>query len=294
MINPLVSIIIPVLNQKDNLQKCLDSIFDQNYPKEKIEVLVIDNGSTDGSWELLDVYNVLKFKLEGDKSPYICRNFGITKSNGQILVFSDSRMIPENNTWLSNGVDCLSKSNKEVVMGKIKVAVEEMNSLSNWCEAIDMLRFNFFAEENKAFLFNNTFILKERFLKIGYFDEKRSGSDSIWVKKAIENDFTIELCKAADSYYITKSFHPLLRKFTRTGFYSLKRQQKNNKYWVTYVFRKIIEARPPNPFILERIWEREELPMKSLTWWIRFVFLLWFFRVIKSLSALGIPITRPD
>lgn len=55
---PKISIVIPTFNRKVFMKPCLDSIFKQDYPKEKIEVLVVDAGSTDGTVELAKKYPV--------------------------------------------------------------------------------------------------------------------------------------------------------------------------------------------------------------------------------------------
>jgi len=45
--SPLVSVIIPTLNEEKNIGRCLESIGKQTYPKERIEVIVVDNNSMD-------------------------------------------------------------------------------------------------------------------------------------------------------------------------------------------------------------------------------------------------------
>ena len=46
---PLVSIVIPTLNEKKNIRRCLKSIVKQNYPKKKFEIIIVDNNSSDGT-----------------------------------------------------------------------------------------------------------------------------------------------------------------------------------------------------------------------------------------------------
>lgn len=50
---PLVSVIIPTLNEEKNIGRCLESIRKQTYPKDKIEIIVVDNDSTDKTREIV-------------------------------------------------------------------------------------------------------------------------------------------------------------------------------------------------------------------------------------------------
>ena len=54
---PLVSVIIPCRNEEKYIVKCLDSIVSQDYPKENLEVLVVDGMSEDGTKEIIQDYS---------------------------------------------------------------------------------------------------------------------------------------------------------------------------------------------------------------------------------------------
>lgn len=95
---PLISVIIPVYNVKDYLRKCLDSICNQTY--RNLEILVIDDGSTDGSGAVCDDYaakdlriNVIHKENGGQSS---ARNRGIAMAKGDYLAFVDS------DDWIEN------------------------------------------------------------------------------------------------------------------------------------------------------------------------------------------------
>ena len=88
------SVIIPVLNSKKYLGPCLDSIF---YAAERcdhqVEIIVIDNGSADGSWEILRAMEAdgkLVAKKLTDVTVSAVRNYGAACSSGDALVFFDS------------------------------------------------------------------------------------------------------------------------------------------------------------------------------------------------------------
>lgn len=90
--NPLISIIIPVYNVKQYLKRCVDSVIAQTY--RNIEIIIVDDGSTDGSDLLCDEIKAVDNRIEvyhkqnGGLSS--ARNFGIDKAKGEYIGFIDS------------------------------------------------------------------------------------------------------------------------------------------------------------------------------------------------------------
>lgn len=97
---PKVSIIIPVFNPGNLLVKCLDSV--KNQSMEEIEIICIDDGSTDNSLEILERYGKLdsRFKIfhQENLGAGLARNKGIDYSNGEFILFVDSDDFIEENT----------------------------------------------------------------------------------------------------------------------------------------------------------------------------------------------------
>ena len=89
---PKVSIIIPVYNVERYLRQCLDSAMNQTL--RDIEIICVDDGSTDGSGRILDEYAsvdsrfVIVHQANGGLSD--ARNSGITRATGDFIVFLDS------------------------------------------------------------------------------------------------------------------------------------------------------------------------------------------------------------
>src|SRR5690606_276329 len=92
---PLVSVVIPTFNRALLLKRCISSVIDQTY--QNWELIVVDDGSTDGTSDLIGMYvsadkRVKYFTRPNDrkKGANSCRNIGIKKSNGQYIAFLDS------------------------------------------------------------------------------------------------------------------------------------------------------------------------------------------------------------
>ena len=54
--SPFLSIVVPMRNESDWIDRCLETIFSQDYPADKFEVLVVDGMSDDGSYEMLESF----------------------------------------------------------------------------------------------------------------------------------------------------------------------------------------------------------------------------------------------
>jgi len=97
-----ISVIVPVYNVEDYLEKCLDSLVNQKY--KDFEVIIVNDGSTDNSQDIIDEYvsKYDNFKSFNKKNGGLAsaRNYGLTKANGEYVLFLDSDDYYE--------LDCLS------------------------------------------------------------------------------------------------------------------------------------------------------------------------------------------
>ncbi len=89
MKDPLVSVIIPTYNRSHIINMAIESVLQQTY--EKIELIVVDDGSTDDTARKLAVYGEKVRVLRQDNAgPSVARNRGVKVSHGEILAFLDS------------------------------------------------------------------------------------------------------------------------------------------------------------------------------------------------------------
>jgi glycosyltransferase involved in cell wall biosynthesis len=87
---PFVSIIVPTLNRKVYLRNCLDSLLKLDYPKTKLEIVVVDNGSTDGTTEMVHKeFPQVVVVLEKRRNSCFARNAGWKNAKGQIIAYTD-------------------------------------------------------------------------------------------------------------------------------------------------------------------------------------------------------------
>ena len=82
---PKISLIVPVYNSNKYLKRCLESIEKQSY--NDIEVIIVDDGSTDDSFEIMSSFskNDVRFKSYKKKNGGVssARNFGLSKAKGE-------------------------------------------------------------------------------------------------------------------------------------------------------------------------------------------------------------------
>jgi glycosyltransferase involved in cell wall biosynthesis len=85
---PLVSIVVPVYNSEAFLRETLDSVFALEY--EPFEVIVVDDGSTDGSADIAESYARVHCIRQENRGPSEARNVGVRLARGEFVAFVDS------------------------------------------------------------------------------------------------------------------------------------------------------------------------------------------------------------
>ena len=86
--NPLVSAIMPAYNAEAFLERALESLLAQDY--EPFEVVVCDDGSTDGTRQILDRYPAVKVVSQENQGAAAARNTAVAASTGELIAFFDA------------------------------------------------------------------------------------------------------------------------------------------------------------------------------------------------------------
>ena len=114
MENLKISVVTPTLNAASVLEAELESIRSQNYPQDKIEIIIADGGSTDNTLEIAKKYNavVVPNKL---KTAEAGKAAGLKVATGDLVALIDSDNILPTNEWLNeNRINAIEKALKKV------------------------------------------------------------------------------------------------------------------------------------------------------------------------------------
>ena len=125
---PKISIIIPVWNESAEegrrLRKTLDSILNSNYPKDKLEIIVVNDGSTDNSLQIVKLYQKKGVKVISHKKSHgktYAINQGMKIATGELVagLDADSFVMPD---VLEKLVPCFKDKNVMASIPSIKIA----------------------------------------------------------------------------------------------------------------------------------------------------------------------------
>ncbi len=214
---PFLSIIIPVKNAQETIQKCIDSVIYQSYPREKYEIIIVDNGSTDQTTDIVQNYNVKLLINDLTASPYVARNTGLRIAKGKIFCFIDGNCYAHDN-WLSSGVIAMKEGKADLIGGHVEFVFKNRNSGSEWFDALYNIRMEDNIKKRNVAKTANLLVKKKVFDEIGNFPENvRSGGDVIWTGRATLNGFKLIFAKDAIVYKYTRGFRDILKKQYRVA-----------------------------------------------------------------------------
>lgn len=91
-----VSVVIPAHNSQKTVERCLNAVMQAS--PEKKEIIVVDDASTDNTYEIISRFPVRLFRLNKNSGPGAARNYGFKQSTGDVVVFLDSDVIVKEDT----------------------------------------------------------------------------------------------------------------------------------------------------------------------------------------------------
>lgn len=230
---PFVSALLVTRNEKDYIRMSLMSLIDQNYPKDKYEIVIIDGGSRDGTLdiikELQDTYNSDNFSIRVVPNPKKILatgwNIGILSAKGEYVVRLDAHATAEAD-FIQKSIDTMQRVDAVCVGGKL--TSKSLNGEDNVISYVLSSPFgvgnsSFRVSEEEGYADTAVYGLykKEIFKRAGYFDEKMVRNQDIEMHSRIK--------KMGGKFY----FNPAIKStyYTRNTVKKMLKQAYGNGQW---------------------------------------------------------------
>lgn len=235
-----ISIIIPCYNEVKYISQCLDSIIANDFPKENLEILVYDGGSTDRTIEILNEYKkshtFLQVKHNLKKIQSAAMNLGIKEATGDIIIRMDAHTVYDND-YISQVVNLLSTTNA-VNVGGPQIGIGNRyitKSIAITISSPFVAGNAFYRFEKIKERYVDTVYLgawrKKDLLEIGGFDESFAVNEDYELNYRLraKGGKILFSPKIKSEYFVRASFVKLIKQYLRYGFWKVKTLRKHPK-----------------------------------------------------------------
>ncbi len=253
----MISVVIPAFNEEAHIEKCLHALTAQTFPKERFEVIVVDNGSTDSTVATANRFKTsLALRVVSKAGCNISgvRNHGAALATGEVLAFLDADCIPRP-TWLE---DSLALAPVNSIWGAHYLVPVE----ATW---VGKVWFDYQATEQEgpaSFIpGSNLFITQSDFEIMGGFAE------------FVETSEDVEICLRAKERGMQVIAYPALAVFHEGTPRTLRHFYRQNRWHGKHVLRIFMENLPSTRnlplvamsfYILLMFWAAVLVPMVAL------------------------------
>lgn len=141
---PFVSVIVPVYNDERRIGRCIEALLAQRWPKDRLEIIIVDNNSRDKTREIIARYPVTMLVERDRQSSYAARNLGLAQARGEILAFTDSDAYAHPR-WIANAVVRMQRDSIDYLSCRVRLFFENGRKPT----LLDMVDY-LYAFENKA------------------------------------------------------------------------------------------------------------------------------------------------
>ena len=237
---PFVCIIMPIRNEADYIEQAIKSIMNNDYPAEKMEILVVDGMSDDGTREIVKKLSNHDDRINLIDNPHrivpTAMNIGLKASRGDIFIRIDGHVIIHAD-FIKESVKCLQeKKDAWIVGGHIETVAKNyigraIASAMRSPIGVGNARFRLGNYEGwvdtLAFGSHHKWIIE----KIGYFDEELvRNQDDEFNMRVVQGGGKIWMSKSIHSTYFSRSsLSKLWKQYFQYGFWRIRTLQKHKK-----------------------------------------------------------------
>ncbi len=186
-----VTIIIPAYNEEKIIGTCLESVSKLNYPISKYEVLIVNDGSTDKTAKIVEVftnkYQNMKLLTKKNGGKGSAQNLGLEHAKGEYILITDADAVVEKD-WISKMVEELDKF--DMVLGSC-YAKDPASWLEKMQNALYLIKCKYGGLRGIPTTGVNNGFRKNITNQIGNFDEMKTSITGDFIKKAKEKGLNI-------------------------------------------------------------------------------------------------------
>ena len=225
----IASIVIAVFNDERHIGQCLQSVLNQSLPRAQYEVIVVDDGSTDRSGEIVRQFPGVTYVRQDNAGPSTARNTGIILAKGVFIAFADSDCICPP-AWLETFIRYLRQHPEAGGIGSGQVSPPDDSAfgraLQGFLETAGLLggyvKIEIVATETDHNASCNVMYRRKALLEIGGFRHKLfPGEDVDLDKRLVEQGYTIWFCPEIPVQHYRpstrKAWHRMLWKYGRSS-----------------------------------------------------------------------------
>ena len=240
-IRPLISVVIPHLNQPAGLRSCLLSLEAQTLGAESFEVIVVDNGSV--SLPQLGNRNFsIQLLQELTPGPGAARNMGAARASGHILAFIDADCRAHRD-WLRTALSEIQSAQARTILGgDLQIWRDSPGAFSaiEAYESVFAYRFQLYIEKHGYCGTGNLIVRRPDFYEIGLFKGIRFPEDLEWGQRARAAGFRFRYVPGMIVYHpARKTLKELFVKWNRLSHHSLNMAREQRSWRVKWLGRAI-------------------------------------------------------
>ncbi|TMJ54253.1 MAG: glycosyltransferase family 2 protein [Alphaproteobacteria bacterium] len=239
---PLISVIIPHLNQPDGLEACLGSLYSQTLERSAFEVIVVDNGSTSLPRAVVERYPGTLLLEELKPGPGPARNRGAEAARADIVAFTDAdcRVHPD---WLNRALRTLQGAPPRTILGGDVQIWHEPNAAITALEAYESVfayRFKLYIEQHGFCGTGNLVVRRSDFDNVGPFRGIDVAEDIEWGRRACASGCTFRYVSGMIVFHpARRSLRELLVKWDRHIQHAVNAGSKNAAWQARWMFRAL-------------------------------------------------------
>ncbi len=203
---PKVSIIVPVRNRPKDIQSCVSSLMDLSFPRERLEIIIVDDASEDLTSKVVDEFQVKRLRTIKREGASYCRNLGAEHAKGEILCFLDSDCVADT-FWIREIVSTFRDPHVGACGGGVE-SQDDQAHLDRYEQVKSALRVGMTRKDSRngdRFFYVpscNMAVRREVFLRLGGFRrDLEVGEDVDLCWRIIDHGYVIEYRPAAKVFH---------------------------------------------------------------------------------------------